>query len=77
MFAAAGAGRRLLPASPVWLGQAGLKTLMLAFSLAAMRLSGRPWADFGFRAPTGVWKRRSILPGLALGAAAVGDCNRC
>lgn len=69
-FLAARALAKELPASPPWLGQVALKALLLAFSIAAMKLAGKSWQAYGFRpAPAGSWKR-AVLAGAAMGAAA-------
>ncbi|HET7434745.1 MAG TPA: CPBP family intramembrane glutamic endopeptidase [Thermoanaerobaculia bacterium] len=64
---------RLLPdtlrtAHP-WLSQAVVKGLLVALSVGLMRLSRRPFADFGFRRPTAKSKRWIAL-GFLLGAIA-------
>lgn len=54
-----------------WAHQAVTQGLMLAFTLAAIAASRRPWAEFGFRHPTPA-KGRFKLWGLLLGMASTG-----
>lgn len=52
-----------------WIGQAVIKGLLIAISLVLMKLTRRPFADFGFRRATAKSKRW-IAAGFALGALA-------
>ena len=54
-----------------WARQAVIQGLMTAVALGGMAMSGRPWADFGFRRPVPA-KGHFKLWGLVLGAASTG-----
>ena len=56
-------------AAHVWVPQVVTKIVLVALSLAAMTMSGRPWSDFGFRKPNGSSKV-AILATFGLGALA-------
>lgn len=53
-----------------WMDHAAAKTALVVLALIAMRASGAPWSAWGFRRGDDAKRRRSMLRGAALGAAA-------